>query len=160
MEFKNACYDFFEAKSVPAEKQVAFILPGIIDFRIHNWIAADRATVVALPFASFMSQLRKNHLHPDWEDHVHDEILKSRLEPNKELFWTWSQHVIKLNCLLRDTGSVFDDTTLRNQLDAHLDDELKEHVKHSNAKKEKTLKGWIDIVRCLDETCISENKRH
>jgi len=34
MEFKNACYDFFEAKSVPQDKQVAFILPGIRDLHI------------------------------------------------------------------------------------------------------------------------------
>ena len=160
MEFENACHDFFEAKSVPAEKQVTFILPGIKDFRIRNWIAADRATIVALPFLSFMTQLCKNSLHPDWEDHVRDEILQSHLQPSKESFWAWSQNVIKLNCLLRDTTSLFDDTTLRNQLDAHLDNDLKDRVKHSDAKKEKTLKTWIDAVRRLDETRISENKRH
>ena len=72
----------------------------------------------------------------------------------------WSQHVIKLNCLLWNTTSVFDNTTLRNQLNAHLDDGLKERIKHSKAKKEKTLKSWIDAVRQLDETRTSENKRH
>ena len=101
MEFENACHDFFEAKSVPAEKQVAFILPGIKDFRIHNWIAADRATIVALPFPPFMTQLRKNLLHPDSEDHVRDKILQSRLQPSKESFWAWSQNIIKLNCLFK-----------------------------------------------------------
>ena len=122
-------------------KQVAFILPGIRDLRIRNWIAADRPTIVALPFATFMSQLRSNCLHPDWEDHVRNEILNSRLDPNKESFWDWSQNVIKLNCLLCNTTSIFDDATLHNQLDAHLHDGLKERVKHSDAKKEKTLKA-------------------
>ena len=89
-----------------------------------------------------------------------DKILKSHLEPSKESFWVWSQNVIKLNCLLRDTTSLFNDTTLHNQLNAHLDDELKDHVKHSEAKKEKTLKSWVDAVHCLDKTCISENKHH
>ena len=117
MEFENACHDFFKAKSVPQDKQVAFILPGIRDLCIRNWIAADRPTIIALPFATFMSQLHSNCLHPDWEDHVHDEILSSRLDPNKESFWDWSQNVIKLNCLLRNTTSVFDDATLCNQLD-------------------------------------------
>ena len=145
---------------MPADKQVAFILPGIRDLRIRNWVAADRATIVTLPFTSFMTQLHTNYLHPDWEDHVRDEILNSRLDPNKDSFWSWSQNVIKLNCLLKNTTSVFDDTTLRNQLDAHLNDELKERVKHSDAKKEKTLKSWVDAVRRLDETRISENKRH
>ena len=39
-----------------------------------------------------MKQLCDNYLHPDWEDHVRDEILNSRLDPNKESFWSWSQH--------------------------------------------------------------------
>ena len=158
MEFENACHDFFEAKSVPAEKQVAFILPRIKHFQIRNWIAADRATIVALPLASFMTQLCKNSLHPDWEDHVREEILKSCLNPSKESFWAWSQNVIMLNCLLRDTTSLFDDATLHNQLDAHLDDNLKDRVKHRDAKKEKMLKAWVDAVCRLDETRISKNK--
>lgn len=60
MEFGNACMDFFEAKLVLADKQVTFILPSIKDFRIRNWITTDHATIVALPFTSFMSQLHKN----------------------------------------------------------------------------------------------------
>ena len=160
MEFKNACLDFFEAKSVPNDKQVAFILPGIWDLRIQNWIAADCATIITLPFTAFMTQLRSNYLHSDWEDHVRNEILNSRLNLNKESFWAWSQNVIKLNCLLHNTTSVFNDTTLCNQLNAHLDDGLKEHVKHSEAKKEKTLKAWVNAVCWLDETYISENKCH
>lgn len=152
MEFENACYDFFEAKSVPTEKHVAFILPGIRDLRIRNWIATDHPTIVALTFISFMKQLCDNYLHPDWEDHVCDKILNSCLNLNKESFWSWSQHIIKLNCLLKNTTSVFDNTTLCNQLDTHLDDGLKEHVKHSDTKKEKTLKAWVDAVHQLDET--------
>ena len=86
MEFKNTCLDFFEAKSVPNDKQVASILLGIRDLHIQNWIAADQATIVALPFATFMTQLHTNYLHLDWEDHVHNEILNSCLDPNKESF--------------------------------------------------------------------------
>jgi len=107
-----------------------------------------------------MSQLCSNYLHLDWEDHVHNEILNSCLDPNQESFWVWSQYVINLNCLLRNTTSVFDNTTLCNQLNAHLDDGLKECVKHSEAKKEKTLKSWIDVVHQLDETRTSKNKCH
>ena len=160
MKFEIACHNFFESKSVPAEKQVMFILPRIKDFHICNWIATDHATIVALPFISFMTQLCKNSLHPDWEDHVCNEILQSCLQPSNESFWAWSQNIIELNCLLRDTTSLFDDTTLCNQLDAHLDDDLIDCVKHSDAKKEKTLKTWINTVHRLDETCISKNKRH
>ena len=128
MEFENTCLDFFEAKSVPNDKQVAFILLGIRDLCIQNWIAADWATIMALPFATFMTQLRTNYLHLDWEDHVRNEILNSHLDLNKESFWAWLQNVIKLNCLLQNTTSIFDNATLRNQLDAHLDNGLKECI--------------------------------
>lgn len=107
-----------------------------------------------------MSQLHSNYPHSDWEDHVRDEILNSHLDPNKESFWAWLQNVIKLNCLLHNTTSIFDDPTLCNQLNAHLDDGLKECIKHCNAKKEKTLKAWINAVRRLNATCISKNKHH
>jgi len=50
--------------------------------------------------------------------------------------------------------------TLCNQLDAHLDNDLKDHIKYSEAKMEKTLKSWINIVHHLDETQISKNKCH
>ena len=60
MEFENACMDFFEAKLVLVDKQVTFILPSIKDFHICNWIATDHATIVTLPFTSFMSQFHKN----------------------------------------------------------------------------------------------------
>lgn len=160
MEFENTCYDFFEVMSILAEKHVAFILPGIRNLHIRNWIAADCATIVALPFATFMIQLHANYLHPDWEDHVRNKILNSCLDLNKESFWAWSQNIIKLNCLLCNTTSVFDEPTLCNQLDVHLDNRLKGRIKHSNVKKEKTLKTWVDTVHRLDETCISENKRH
>jgi len=36
MDFENAALDFFVAKSVPAEKQVMMIIPGIKDLRICN----------------------------------------------------------------------------------------------------------------------------
>ena len=56
--------------------------------------------------------------------------------------------------------SVFGDATLCNQLDAHLDNGLKERIKHSKAKKEKMLKAWINAACHLDKTCNSENKCH
>lgn len=153
MEFENTCLDFFEAKSVPNDKQVAFILLGIRDLCIQNWIAADWATIMALPFATFMTQLCTNYLHLDWEDHVHNEILNSCLDPNKESFWAWSQNIIKLNCLLWNTTSIFDDATLHNQLNAHLDNGLKECVKYSKQRKRRLWKPGLmqsaDLMRLI-----------
>ena len=54
MDFKNAAQDFFVTKSVPLEKQVSLILPGIKDICIHDWITADRARVTSLSFMDFI----------------------------------------------------------------------------------------------------------
>ena len=69
MDFENAALDFFVSKSVPSEKQVTMIIPGIKDLRIRDWISAERACLVELPFINFMKEMRANYLHQDWEDH-------------------------------------------------------------------------------------------
>ena len=62
MDFKNAAQDFFVAKSMPADRQVANVIPGLKDIRIHDWITADCEHIVALPFVDFMKELHANYL--------------------------------------------------------------------------------------------------
>ena len=125
MDFENAALDFFVSKSVPAKKQVTMIIPGIKDLRIRDWISAEHTRLINLPFSEFMSKMRSNYLHQDWEDQIRNQILTSTLVSSKVSFWNWSQQLLKLNCLLRGTASVFDDAALRNHLEAHLDEELR-----------------------------------
>ena len=70
MDFENAALDFLVSKSVPNKKQVTMIIPGIKDLQIRDWISADRARLIALPFAEFMAEMRSNYLHQDWEDQI------------------------------------------------------------------------------------------
>ena len=160
MDFENAAQDFFVAKSVPADKQVSLILPGIKDIRIRDWITADRTRISSLPFTDFIKELRLNYLQNDWEDQIRNEILTSTLAGSRKSFWNWSQQLLSLNCLLRNTPSALNDTALRNHLDAHLDNELKQKVKHSDARNDKVFKTWVATVRTLDEARTTENKRH
>jgi len=66
MDFENAAQDFFVAKSVPLDKQVSLILPGIKDIRIRDWITANRARITSLSFVDFIKELRENYLQSDW----------------------------------------------------------------------------------------------
>ncbi|EDR15393.1 uncharacterized protein LACBIDRAFT_321191 [Laccaria bicolor S238N-H82] len=159
MDFENAALDFFVSKSIPADKQVTMIIPGIKDLHIRDWITAERARIVVLPFADFITEMRANYLPPDWEDQVRNEILTSTLAASKTSFWNWSQKLLKLNCLLRGMPSAFDEAALRNHLEAHLDDELKAKVRHSDAHKDKVFKTWVIAVRLLDEARALETKR-
>jgi len=158
MDFENAAQDFFVAKSVPTEKQVAMVIPGLKDICICDWITADREHLIALPFVEFMKELQSNYLHQDWEDQVHNDILTSMLANAKMTFWNWAQHLLKLNCLLQGTSSVFDDTALHNHLEAHLDDDLKARVRHSDARKDKTFKTWVAAVCLIDKAHTVETK--
>jgi len=158
MDFENAALDFFVAKSVPAEKQVTMIIPGIKDLRIRNWITAECERIIALSFANFVSELCTNYLQQDWEDQVHNDILTSTLSTSKTSFWNWSQHLLKLNCLLQGTPSVFDEAALCNHLEVHLDDELKGRLRNSETRKDKNFKTWVAAVCLMDEACTVENK--
>ena len=158
MDFENAAQDFFVAKSVPAEKQVAMVIPGLKDIQIRDWIAADRPHIVVFPFPDFMKELRANYLQQDWEDQVQNDILTSTLTNAKMTFWNWAQHLLKLNCLLWGMSSAFDDLMLRNHLEAHLDNDLKARVRHSNACKDKFFKTWVAAVHLIDKACTVKTK--
>ncbi|KIJ99028.1 hypothetical protein K443DRAFT_8699 [Laccaria amethystina LaAM-08-1] len=151
MDFENAALDFFVSKSVAPEKQVTMIIPGIKDLRIRDWISAEHARLVDLAFSDFMSEMRSNYLHQDWEDQIRNQILTSTLLSSKVSFWNWSQQLLSLNCLLHGTASAFDDAALHNHLEAHLDEELRARLKHNEARKDKVLKTWIASVCLIDK---------
>ena len=147
MDFENAALNFFVSKSVPVEKQVTMVIPGIKDLCIHNWVTPKHACIVVLPFADFMAEVHVNYLPTNWEDQVCNEILTSSLTSSGTSFWNWSQQLLKLNCLLCRTLSVFDEPTLHNHLEAHLNDELKAKVTHSKAPKGVQRQG-IQVLGC------------
>jgi len=84
----------------------------------------------------------------------------STLASSQTSFWNWSQQLLKLNCLLHGTASVFDDAALHNHLEAHLDKELCAHLKHNETCKDKVLKTWIASMCLIDEARAVETKRH
>jgi len=158
MDFENTALDFFVFKSVPPDKQVTMIIPGIKDLRICDWISMDCTHLVDLPFSNFMKEMRVNYLHQDWEDQIHNQILTSTLLSSKTSFWNWSQQLLKLNCLLCGTSSVFDNAALCNHLEVHLDEELHARLKHNEVWKDKVLKTWINSVHLIDEVHAVETK--
>ena len=158
MDFENAALNFFISKPVPAEKQVTMIILSIKDLHIRDWIAAECDCIVALIFAAFMVELHLNYLPQDWEDQVHNDILTSTLATSSTSFWNWSQQILKLNCLLCGTSSIFDEPTLQNHLKVHLDDELKAQVRHNEVCKDKKFKTWVAAVCLLDKAHTIETK--
>ena len=66
-EYEDDCINFFDAKEIPADKQVQKILAGIKDHCIKDWISIECKTLLALTFKDFMSEFRTNYLEEDWE---------------------------------------------------------------------------------------------
>ena len=61
MDFENAALNFFVSKSIPPDKQVIMIIPGIKDLCICDWITAEHACIITLPFADFIAEMRTNY---------------------------------------------------------------------------------------------------
>jgi len=145
MDFKNAAQDFFVAKSMPADRQVANVIPGLKDIRIHDWITADCEHIVALPFVDFMKELHANYLQQWYPDFNPCQFQYD--------IWNWAQHPLKWG-----TSSIFDDAALHNHLEAHLNNDLKACVRHSDACKDKAFQMWVSTVHLINKAHSVETK--
>ena len=143
MDFESAALDFFVANFISAEKQVTMVIPDIKDLKIHNCITAAHVCTITLYLAKFISELCSNYFQQDWEDQVHNDILTLTLAMSGASFWNWYQHLLKLNCLLCGTSSAFDNSALHNHLEAHLDNELKSHLRNTKPRRTKTSKHGL-----------------
>ena len=56
-QWERACKEHFRIKHVDKDKQVESVLSRIQDFRTADWIEANEAILVALPFSGFMEKL-------------------------------------------------------------------------------------------------------
>lgn len=122
-EFTLQCQNYFDAKDVPADCQVAKIIGCFRDPRVANWIRPERAKFTAMTFEVFMEAFRKKFLRADWEQLARGELLSSRMKTD-ETFSTWSTNIASLHSLLVGTPSELDDTHLRHTLEAGMLPEL------------------------------------
>ena len=65
-DFGDSCESYFFHKEIAADKQVTSIIMGIKDHHIKDWYHANKATVNALTFDTFMSQLHTRLLKDGW----------------------------------------------------------------------------------------------
>jgi len=70
-EYEDDCINFFDAKEIPADKQVWKIPAGIKDHHIKDWISVEREALLALTFEEFMVEFRTNYLEEDLESQLH-----------------------------------------------------------------------------------------
>jgi hypothetical protein len=173
-QWEMACEDFFSAnKKLEEMDRVAAVLPGLKDMRARDWVATHRMELVALPFANFMKDLRKEFLSDGWDDELHACICNARLKPS-DSFAKWVNDICHLNIILHDTDYHFSKDALRFQLDSLLDVDLRTRCKNRKIKElvdaavntlgEKTgearLAIWIAETRKLAEECNHDTKHY
>ena len=140
-KYKDDCINFFDAKEIPADKQVRKILAGIKDHHIKDWIAVKRNTLLALTFDKFMTEFCANYLEEDWESMMRRQLLA--MTQGTESFWNFAVTLQAKNSLLTGTPSYLQKDKLRHQIEAGIDAE--------KSGKINDFKKWLADFKCLDE---------
>ena len=158
VDLTDAHNEYFIAKDIEDKDKVKKILGGFKCVHIRDWIACERARLLALDYEVFMAEVCASYLPSNWEETVRTQILAMRMEPNVK-FWDWVQEMRALNIVLRGTDSHLSDEALRNQLEASLETSLRSYAFLEKINKITVLKDWILAVKDADEKLKDERKR-
>ncbi|KAJ6614720.1 hypothetical protein B0H10DRAFT_2220964 [Mycena sp. CBHHK59/15] len=132
------CTNYFNAKDVAADKQVATILGCFMDPHFTNWVHPEttRTRLIALPFSQFIKEFKEKFLDDDWETLVRSDIM--------------SMHQV-------DDQTFDHNLQTRHQLEAGMADDLRficmrsDKLKELIAKPASTLDQYIHAVNRLDK---------
>ncbi|KAJ6599378.1 hypothetical protein DFH09DRAFT_903050 [Mycena vulgaris] len=156
-DMELACINYFNAKDIAAEKQVATILSCFMDPHFTNWVCSPntRARLIALTFSLFMKEFKEKFLDDDWEMLVRSDIM-SMCQTKEQTFDQFVTALISHTSLLADTAPVSDVQT-RHYLEADMVNDLRficmrsDKLKELIAKPASTLDQYIHAVNRLDE---------
>jgi hypothetical protein len=153
-EYEDDCINFFDAKEIPADKQVHKILMGIKDHRIKNWISVEHESLLALSFEDFMSEFHTNYLEENWESTTRRELLA--MTQGNLSFWTFAIALQAKNSLLINTPLYLQKDKLRHQIEAGIDTKLAKKCDTAQSNKIMDFKKWMADVQRLDDGIRSD----
>jgi hypothetical protein len=102
-DWQAACDDYFIHKAIVDADKVKYILGGMRDPSIREWVNAECATLVAMSFENYMALMHSSWLEEDWEHTTRHELLSSH--QGDKPFWQWQAEVRNLNATLQGTTS-------------------------------------------------------
>ena len=102
--------------------------------------------LIGLTFDGFLEELWKKQLPRNWEDKLRTQILSKCLRGDSQ-FSTWVMQIQSLNCLLGGLASHFNESCMREQLEAGIDEEL--HILGHEAKVHDTesIRDFLEIYK-------------
>ncbi|KAI9464548.1 hypothetical protein BJY52DRAFT_1184279 [Lactarius psammicola] len=159
--FENHCLNYFvnAEEGVADNEMVARILSCFENSLVNDWIAVDRDRLITLTFEQFMTEFRTRWLPLNWERELSIQILGARFDPKKIRFGAWAYQIQSLNADLRGTPSHLDEHSMRLQLGANIDEELRSLVRGAKANQIKELHTWVAEVSDLDDYRHDRQKR-
>ncbi|KAG1857406.1 hypothetical protein F4604DRAFT_1589940, partial [Suillus subluteus] len=157
-DWENGCETYFMHKGIDAEDQVKMIASGMLDARLRTWYLTQRATLDAGTFAAYMTALKDAWLDTHWDTKLRWKVLGS-YQGNRS-FYEWALELQNQNALLYGNAAHLSDVQLRNQLEAHICEELTIPVLRAKLADDLTLKKWIEEVKHLDDKRLEDLASH
>lgn len=156
-KFENACQNYFRAKKIAANEQVASIVGNMLDDLVADWYWTDEDRINKLSFDEFTKEMRSKWLEKGWEQQVRRCVLGTK--QGGDAFWDWAVRMRGLNALLCDTASHLTDDVLWNQLEANLKPALSIACDDDGANAQTDLEKWMCAVKEIDECKRRECKQ-
>ena len=100
-------------------------------------------------FDGFLKELRKKQLPRNWEDKLRTQILSERLRGDSR-FSTWATRIQSLNCLLRGSASHFNESHMREQLEAGINEELRILGREAKVHDAESIRDFLEIYELCD----------
>ncbi|KIM88189.1 hypothetical protein PILCRDRAFT_3223 [Piloderma croceum F 1598] len=131
-EYEDDCINFFDAKEIPADKQV----------------------LLALTFEEFMVEFRVNYLEEDWESTTRCQLLA--MTQGNQSFRNYAVALQAKNSLLINMPSYLQKDKLRHQIEARIDAKLAKKCDAEKLNNIVDFKKWLADVRRLNENIRSD----
>ncbi|KAG1771255.1 hypothetical protein EDD22DRAFT_769326, partial [Suillus occidentalis] len=157
-DWESACETYFLHKSVDEADQVKMVASGMLDPRLHTWYKTQRTSLNAGTFVEYMKAFRDAWLETHWASKLHKKVLGS-CQGNRP-FYEWALDVQNQNALLYGNPAYLSETQLRDQLEAHICDELSIPVFRAKLADNLSLKDWIEEIKLLDEERLEDLASH
>ncbi|KIM80281.1 hypothetical protein PILCRDRAFT_9809 [Piloderma croceum F 1598] len=153
-KYEDDCINFFDAKEIPAHKEVHKILAGIKDHCIKDWISVKCEALLALSFEDFMSEFCTNYLEEDWESTMCHELLT--MTQGNQSFWAFAVALQAKNSLLINTPLYLQKDKLRHQIKARINAKLAKKCDTAKLNKITDFKKWMADIQSLDDRICSK----
>ncbi len=123
-QFQIACQHHFNYRKVADPDKVTTIAPSLQSPTVQLWYFSNQTTLTTGTFVEFMAALRKRFLKKNWADNIRVKLLRST-QSEDDSFDTWVESLEASNALLMNTPAFFSEKRLREHIESHAFEDLR-----------------------------------